>query len=165
MANIKVHVKEIGEIEVESGKALKDISKQVYKEEYKKYLGAKINNEIFNLNTIAKDNDKIEFFDIKDKDGYRIYAKTISAIFIMACKKLYPERTVQVEHFLGEGLYVEFEGDHSIDFKEINTIETKMNEIIDADYDIYREKIKKEDAIELFRENNYVDKIRLLNTW
>lgn len=164
MTNIKVHVKGIGNMEIESGKSLKEISKQAYKSEYKKYLGAKINNEIFNLNTIANDGDDIEFFDITDKDGYRIYGKTISAIFIMACKKLYPQRTVQVENFLGECLYVDFEGDYSINFKEIKNIEIKMNEIIDADYSIYREEMKKEDAIELFRENNYVDKIRLLNT-
>lgn len=162
--NIKVHVKGIGEIEVEKGIQLKDISKEIYRGEYKKYLGAKIGNEVFNLNTIAQENDVIEFFDITDKDGYRIYTKTISAIFIMACKKLYPERRVQVENFLGKGLYVEFEGDYSIDFQEIEQIKKKMSEIIEQDYPIYREKIAKDKAIELFRENNYVDKIRLLNT-
>lgn len=162
--NIKVHVKGIGEIEVEKAIQLKDISKEIYRGEYKKYLGAKIGNEVFNLNTIAQENDVIEFFDITDKDGYRIYTKTISAIFIMACKKLYPERRVQVENFLGKGLYVEFEGDYSIDFQEIEQIKKKMSEIIEQDYPIYREKIAKDKAIELFRENNYVDKIRLLNT-
>ncbi len=161
---VKVYIKDIGEIEVDEKIQLKDVSKKIYKDKYKRYLGAKINNEVFNLNTVVRDNDRIEFFDITDKDGYRIYTKTISAVFIMACKRLYPNRRVQVESFLGKGLYVSFEGDYSIDFREIEKIEAEMRNIIESDYDIYREKVYKNKAIELFTENNYVDKIRLINT-
>lgn len=162
--NVKVYVENIGEFEVDENTQLKDISRLAYKDEYKKYLGAKINNEVFNLNTVVKENDQIEFFDITDKDGYRIYTKTISAVFIMACKRLYPDKRVQVENFLGNGLYVDFESGHSIDFQGIEKIKSEMQDIIKSDYDIYREKIDKNEAVELFMENNYVDKIRLVNT-
>jgi len=82
----------------------------------------------------------------------------------MACKELFPERVVRIEHFLGEGLYVEFEDDHSISFKDIEKIEEKMKEIIAKDYPIIRRKIPKAEALELFKKFNYEDKIRLFNT-
>lgn len=161
---VNVYVKDIGKFEVDEKTQLKDVSRLAYKDDYKKYIGAKIDNEIFNLNTTVREGDEIEFFDITDKDGYRIYTKTISAVFIMACKRLYPERKVQVENFLGEGLYVEFESGDGIDFQGLEKIKEEMKSIIAADYDIYREKVDKNKAIELFEKNNYTDKIRLLNT-
>ena len=48
---IKISIKGIGGVNVEKGTALKDISKKFFKDDYRKYLGAKINNEVFNLNT------------------------------------------------------------------------------------------------------------------
>lgn len=162
--NVDINVKGIGKMSVDSKAQLKDIARLAYGEDYKRYLGAKMNNEIFNLNTVVIENDDINFFDITDKDGYRIYTKTISAVFIMACKRLYPDRILQVENFLGEGLYVEFEGDHSIDFQDLKDIEKEMKAIISADYPIYREKVSRKKAMELFEENNYVDKMRLLET-
>ena len=161
---IKISIKGIGGVNVEKGTALKDISKKFFKDDYRKYLGAKINNEVFNLNTKVEESIEVEFLDITNVDGHRIYTKTISAVFIMACKRLFPERTVEIQHFLGEGLYTEFEKGYSIDFKDIEKINKEMEKIIEADYPISREKIPRDKAIELFKENNYIDKIRLFNT-
>ena len=77
---IKINVKGMGEVFVEKGAALKDISKDIFKEDYKNYLGAKINNEIFNLNTKVEEFLEVEFLDISNVDGHRIYTKTISEI-------------------------------------------------------------------------------------
>lgn len=86
---VKVSIKDIGDVLVEKGLALKDISKDVFKEDYKKYLGAMINNEVFNLNTKVEESLEVEFLDITHVDGHRIYTKTISAVFIIACKRLF----------------------------------------------------------------------------
>lgn len=161
---MKVYVEGIGEVFIDEGLKLKDLARVAFDQDYKRYLGAKIKNEVFNLNKSVENHMYIKFLDITDVDGYRIYTKTISAVFIMACKELFPEYVVRIEHFLGEGLYVEFEKGYSISFKEIEEIEDKMREIISKDYPITREKILKERAIEIFKQNNYEDKIRLFNT-
>ena len=150
---LRVSVKDKGVIFVEKAAILKDISKEFFKEDYKKYLGAKIKNEIFNLNTKVEESMEVEFLDISDVDGYRMHVKTISAVFIMACKRLFPERTIEVQHFLGEGLYVEFEKDYSIDFKDIEKINKEMEKIIEADYSITRKIVSKDKAMEVFIEN------------
>ena len=46
---IKINVISLGEFQVEKGISLLEISKLVFNKDYKKYLGARINNEIFNL--------------------------------------------------------------------------------------------------------------------
>ena len=107
---------------------------------------------------------EIEFLDNRDVDGYRIYTKTVSAIFIMACKELYPDANASIEHFLGPGLYVKLDKSHAIRYTELKEIEKKMWEIIRNDYPIERKSYTKEEAIRIFEEHGYFDKIRLFNS-
>ena len=161
---IKVNVKGQGELFVDFNTTLLELSKLAYGSEYKRYLGARINNEIHNLKKVVKDNMVIDFLDNRDVDGYRIYTKTISAVFIMACKELYKDSNVSIEHFLGPGLYAELENNRTITFSKTEEIEKKMCEIIDNDYDIERIVYSKAEAIDLFKAHGYEDKVRLLNS-
>ncbi len=161
---ININIKGLKEFEFEKGKSLLEISKEVFGENYKRYLGAKIENRIYNLDTMIEEDSTIEFLDNRDVDGYRIYTKTISAVFIMACRELYPESKVSIEYFLGPGLYGKLGEDNPINFKKLKEIEEKMNEIIDADYTIEREEYDIKDAIEVFRNNGYIEKLRLFES-
>jgi uridine kinase len=161
---IKVKVLGKGEFSIAEGSTLQELSKLVYGSEYKKYLGARINNEIFNLKKSVASESEIRFLDNKDVDGYRIYTKTISAIFIMACKEICREGNVSIEHFLGPGLYVEPKNHNGISFSKTVEIENKMREIVSKDYDIERVIYSKDEAIKLFKEEGYEDKVRLFSS-
>lgn len=161
---LKIEVVGYGELEVDDNTKLLEISKMVFKEHYKKYLGACINNEIFPLFKSPNQNDKIEFIDIRDVDGYRIYTKTISACFILACKELFPENEAIIHHFLGPGLYFELSDKKKITFKDMQLIEEKMKEIIDKDIEIRREEYSREEAIRIFESSNQKDKVLLFKS-
>lgn len=161
MSKIKLYIEGIGEKTVDKGSTLEEVAKLVYKEEHKKYLGARIDNEIFLLTDIAEEGKRIKFIDISDKDGYKIYTRTLTVVYIKACEELFPDANVNIEHSLGEGLYTEIKKSKSINFKEIRMIKEKMEEIIKEDKPILREKIKKKDAIKLFKEKGYMDKVNL----
>lgn len=156
--NIKVEG--YGNMKIEEGSTLLDVSKKAFKENYRKYLGARINNEIYHLNKKVQDNMEILFL-AKDRDGNRIYRQTVSAIFIMAAKKLYDNVDVRIDHSLNSGLYAQLEGGDNISFSMIKEIEAKMREIIKNDYDIIREDFPRDDAIKMFKEYGYYDKARL----
>ncbi|NMB08389.1 MAG: nucleoside kinase [Tissierellia bacterium] len=161
---IRVFVDGIGEVYVEEGSTLEEISKQVYENNYKNYLGARVNNQIYHLRKEAKENMYIKFLDISTQDGYRIYTRTISAVFIMACREVFPQCTAKIEHFLGEGLYAELEEGHSISFGEIEKLKKEMEKIIKNDLPIIREKLPFEEAMDLFEKFGHKDKVRLYNT-
>ena len=161
---LKIDVVGYGELEVDDNTKLLEISKMVFKEHYKKYLGARINNEIFPLFKSPNQNDKVEFIDIRDVDGYRIYTKTISACFILACKELFPENEAIIHHFLGPGLYFELSDKKKITFKDMQLIEEKMKEIIDKDIEIKREEYSREEAIRIFESSNQKDKVLLFKS-
>ena len=161
---IKVNIVGLETIEVEKGIKLLALSQKVFGEDYKKYLGAKINNRIYNLDKKVEENSSIKFIDNTDVDGYRIYTKTISAIFIMACKELYPNSKVSIGYFLGPGLYGKLGRDYPISFDDLLKIEQKMRVIIEKDYPIERVSYKREEALEIFRAQGYADKLRLFET-
>ncbi|OLS03798.1 nucleoside kinase [Tissierella creatinophila] len=161
---VKVNIVGLKYLEVEKGISLLELSKNIFGENYKKYLGARINNTIYNLDKSIEENVDIEFLDNTDVDGYRIYTKTISVVFIMACKELYPNSKVSIEYFLGSGLYAKLDEDYPISFDDLINIEQKMREIVEKDSIIERIKYKKHKAIEIFRRNGYADKLRLLES-
>lgn len=161
---IKVYVDGIGEVYIEREATLEELSKQVYGKNHKDYLGARVNNQIYHLRKNVKEDMYVKFLDISEQDGYRIYTRTISAVFILACKEVFPNCTAKIEHFLGEGLYAELEEGHSISFGEIKKLKDKMEEIIQEDLPIIREKVPYEEGISLFEEHGYSDKVRLYNT-
>lgn len=161
---IKVYVEGIGEVLTEEGYKLEELSKKVFGKDYRKYIGARINNEIYHLHKKVEENMSIKFLSLKDEDGYKIYTRTISAVFIMACKKIFPQCTVKIEHFIGRGLYAELEEGKSISFSEIEKIKAKMKDIIEKDIPIIREKVPVKKGITLFKEQGYEDKVRLYNT-
>ena len=160
----KVMVVNYGEYEIDEGMTLQDLSKVVFGSEYEKYLGARINNEIFQLNKPVQDGTEILFLDNHDVDGYRIYTKTISAVFIMAVKDLYKDANVSIEHFLGSGLYAELEHNRSITFSRTAEIEAKMREIVEANIAITRIDYPRDEAIKLFKDEGYEDKVRLFSS-
>ncbi|WP_234978610.1 nucleoside kinase [Anaerosalibacter sp. Marseille-P3206] len=164
MKNFKVIVEGVGEVTVDEGSTYEELSKMIFKDEYKKYLGARVDNEIVYLKKKVKEGKNIEFLDISDKDGHRIYGRTLVLVYIAACEKVFSDYTVNIEHSLGKGMYTEVEGDKTISFKDIEEIKRIMSEMIEKDIPIYRERISKEQAIKIFKEEGYDDKVRLYNS-
>ncbi|MDD2447084.1 MAG: nucleoside kinase [Tissierellia bacterium] len=161
---VNVFIDGYGDYSIAKDSTLLELSHEVYGNSYKKYLGARINNEIYHLDKYVEEDMKIEFLDIKDEDGDRIYTKTISAVFIVACKELYDDIDISIENFLGPGLYVEFKNNRNISFTKIREIEKKMHEIIKEDNKIVRKVFPKEKALEIFKEAGSEDIIRLFNS-
>lgn len=161
---IKVRVEGKGEFTIAEGSTYEELSKEVYGRDYKKYLGVRVNNEIVYLGKKVKDRENIRFIDISNKDGHRIYGRTLVLVYIVACERVFPGYTVNIEHSLGEGMYTEISGNKSISFKDIEEIKDIMNELIKKDLPIYREKITKGEAVNIFKRECYEDKVRLYNS-
>lgn len=161
---IRITVEGYGELEIHGSTTLQEVSKTVYGEDYKRYLGARINNEIWPLYKSPGDGMAVQFIDNRDVDGYRIYTKTISAVFIIACRELFPGNDAIIHHFLGPGLYAELDDKHGISFSETRALEDKMKEIIGRDTPIRRSDYPREEAVEIFRREGYKDKVRLFSS-
>ena len=119
---------------------------------------AKVNNKLRELNfEVDPEVDNIEFLDISNPDGYRVYSRTLKFIFIMACDELYPNQKVVIEHALCGGLYCEVEKPY-----DIGKIVLKMKEIVNQDLPINKIIVNKEEAMILLNDRNMSEKAELL---
>lgn len=153
-------------IEVNNNETLYSLAKKIYKDDYKRFLVAKVNNKLQELiSSSFKENDKIEFLDIKDNDGHRVYVRTLSLVFIKACKEIFENIDVSIEHSLNKGLYIEIKNRQTIHLNDISKIKTKMQEIIDDQKSIEQTFLNVKDAKEIFNKQGMDDKVELLNHW
>lgn len=153
-------------IEVNNNETLYELLKRVHKDDYFKYLGVKVNNKLKGLcSRDYRENDSIEFIDITHPDGHRIYVRTLSLIYVKACKDVYNDIDVSINHSLNKGLYTELEHKHLATRKHLNEIKEKMQEIIDAKKTISTNFLSVDKAKEVFLAQNMMDKVEMLKYW
>ncbi|WP_051531519.1 nucleoside kinase [Clostridiisalibacter paucivorans] len=150
-----------GTFTIVKGQSLKEIVLKNMPEKKHDFLCARIDNEIVHMDKVIDVDTEVEFLDIRDKDGLRVYRRTLSFTFIKACKDLFKDCKVSIEHSLNKGLYVEVHKDPELSKKDIVDIKKKMKEIISDDMEINRERMKSEEADIIFRKQNMDDKLRL----
>ncbi|HKM00925.1 MAG TPA: nucleoside kinase [Sedimentibacter sp.] len=153
-------------IEVNNNETLYELLKRVHKDDYFKYLGVRVNNKLKGLcSRDYRENDSIEFIDITHPDGHRIYVRTLSLIYVKACKDAYNDIDVSINHSLNKGLYTELEHKHLATRKHLNKIKEKMQEIIDAKKTISTNFLSVDKAKEVFSAQNMMDKVEMLKYW
>ncbi len=123
-------------------------------------IGARVNNEIEELSYEIFKPKIIEFIDISDGDGMRIYIRSLTYVLIKAVYDLFPKASISVDHAVSKGYYCELEG-IKLSRQIISDIEHRMRELVDKDIPFVRKEIEVKEAIKLFRKWNYTEKIKL----
>lgn len=144
------------------GIRLSDIAKD-FENNYSGYISlAVVNNDVQELNTYIKEDSDIKFLDTKNPDGLRVYTRTLNLVFIMACKCLFKDSRVVIEHSLSNGVYCEIYLGREITEEDISKIKDKMDKIIAKDYDINKNIYTKKEAIEIFKSIGLDEKAELI---
>lgn len=152
-------------MDVNENESLFDFLKR-YKDDYTDYLGVKVNNRLQELvNAKFEENDNIEFLSIRDNDGHRIYVRTLTMIYIKACKDVFPGIDIEIKHSLNKGLYTELEYEHLVNKVHLENIKIRMQEIIDEKNPINTMFLSLEKAKEIFNKQGMKEKVELLKYW
>lgn len=159
---ITVKLKGEQELQVAKGTTLEELIGILGKEGDPLIIAAQVNNELKDLTYEINEPVEIKFFDLTTEIGMRIYVRSLSFVFIRAVKEIIPGHVdVSVEHSLANGLYCEII-DNTLTLEIVKKIEKRMAEIIAADEPFEKKNISKEEALEIFRQNNQMDKVRML---
>ncbi|MGB4438898.1 MAG: nucleoside kinase [Sedimentibacter sp.] len=153
-------------IDIEENESLFSLLKRTHKYDYNKYLAIKVNNKLRELDCVQfKENDKIKFIDITDEDGHRIYVRTLSLIYIKACKDVFKDADVSIKHSMNKGLYTELEHKNLVNKKQLEIIKNRMQEIINLKEPINKLLLSVEEANNIFTKQQMADKVELLKYW
>ena len=124
-------------------------------------VAAKVNNKFKELDYIVKEDDVVEFIDLSNPDGARIYNRSVSFLFIKAVYDLFKMEVI-VKHSLSKGLYCEFTNGYTLSSVDLVKIRERMNELVELDLPFSKKSIDKSEAINLFDSLGYESKAALL---
>ncbi len=117
-------------------------------------LGAKVNNKIKELSYNVFKPKVVEFFDILDIDGQRLYRRSLKFIFIKAVSDILPQLNVNIEHSISKGIYCEFKTKEGEDFKptvqQINDIKERMKIIVKNNLPFERRELLSSKVAEIY---------------
>ncbi|MDR1066034.1 MAG: nucleoside kinase [Clostridiales bacterium] len=142
------------------GSSLLEISKDYQRMFKRPIILAKVDNELQELGNAVTRPCDIEFLDISDPNGFRIYQRSAVFLMLYAAKAVLGEKTrVVVEHSINKNYYCSIP-DEDIDITEelLESIELKMRDTVDGNTPIEKFSISVEYAMELAKRFNLQDK-------
>ena len=129
-------------------------------------VSAKVNNVSQGLKFRLYQNRDVEFLDARAGSGHRVYVRSLSFVLYKATQDLFPGSKLFIEHSLCRGYYCNFKkrvGEALTD-DDVVRISQRMQEIISLDMPFRRTEATNEEAIRVFTERGFSDKVKLLET-
>lgn len=160
--SIRVTLPDGSEHNVASGISLEELAEIVPHGLRWPVMAAKVDNNLRELTYVLDKDAHVEFVDMGDADGMRVYTRTGILVLVMAAREVLKDCRVIIQHSLSNGLYGEIKWTGPLTGAHVRAIEERMREIVEADKPIHRKRMMVEDAIELFRVDGQMDKARLL---
>jgi len=129
-------------------------------------VSAKVNNASQGLKFRLFQNRDVEFMDARDGSGHRVYVRSLSFVLYKATQDVFPGSKLFIEHSLCRGYYCNFKKKalEPLTDSDVDQIRQRMKEIIDLDMPFRRTEATNEEAIRVFAERGFSDKVKLLET-
>lgn len=129
-------------------------------------LCAKVNNTVQGLKFRLYQNRDVEFLDITSQDARRVYVRSLCFVLYKATCDVFPGSKLFFEHPISRGYYCNFykEDGSPVRKADVNKIWSRMEEIIRLDMPFRRNEAPIEEAVRIFRERGFSDKVKLLET-
>ena len=129
-------------------------------------VSAKVNNASQGLKFRLYQNRDVEFLDAREGSGHRVYVRSLSFVLYKATQDVFPGSKLFIEHSLCRGYYCNFKKKDggALTDEDVQQIKQRMQEIIDLDMPFRRTEATNEEAIRVFQERGFSDKVKLLET-
>ncbi len=148
------------------GTTLLEISKAMQINLKEPILGAYVNNRVKPLDFELVKPKHIRFFDYSNRDGQRLYLRTLSFVLFAAVKNIWPDATLKIDHAISKGYYCEIDGlDKPLGEEDIWLIKEEMQTIVKQDIPIERKTVQASKAIEAFRNEGLTFKAELFENY
>lgn len=145
---------------------LVDIAKEYQPQFQYDILLSFVNGKLTELHKKAKEGMEIRFVTASEKPGINTYRR--SAVFLML-KAFYEVagndrvEKVCVDFSIGDGLFIQPQGDFTLNQQLLDQVKAKMKEYVAAGLPIMKRSINTEEAVELFQKHRMYDKARLFH--
>ena len=129
-------------------------------------VSAKVNNASQGLKFRLYQNRDVEFLDAREGSGHRVYVRSLCFVLYKATQDVFPGSKLFIEHTISRVYYCNFKKKNMEALAEgdVERIAERMQEIINLDMPFRRNESTTEEAIRVFAERGFTDKVKLLET-
>ena len=129
-------------------------------------VAALVNNTAQGLKFRLFQNRDVEFLDAREGPGHRVYVRSLCFVLYKATQDLFPGSKLFIEHTISRGYYCNFKkrNNEPLTDTDIDNIKSRMQEIINLDMPFRRNEATTEEAVRVFAERGFYDKVKLLET-
>ena len=160
---IKVELKDGKVLEVEKGKSILEVAKQISEGLARMATCGEVNGEVKDLRFQLEEDCKLNINTFENsEDGKKAYWHTTAHIMAQAIKRLYPNVQLAIGPAIANGFYYDFDTEHRFSEEDFEKIEQEMKKIIKEDLPIERFELSREEAIKLMKEENESYKVELI---
>lgn len=129
-------------------------------------IAAKVNNVTQGLKYRVFNSRSVEFLDYTSYIGRSVYCNSLCFLLCKAARDVFPGCRVVLRRPISKGYFcsVTKADDTVLSYSDLDTITSRMREIVNADIPFRRHEVKTEEAIGLFMSMGYEDKVKLLDS-
>ena len=129
-------------------------------------VSAKVNNVSQGLKFKVYQNKDIEFMDVREPSGFRVYCRSLSFLMYKAAADVFPDCKLYIEHPISHGYFCHLRkaDESAVTEADIDLLREHMRELVAKDLPFHRYDVQTEKAIKEFRKAGFEDKVRLLET-
>ena len=164
MANtIKVSFPDGKTAEFETGAIVRDALAGRQEDSLKSAVAARVNGTPVDLSSRLLVDASVEPIDISSEEGLRILRHSTSHVMAQAVQEIFPGVKVSIGPSIEEGFYYDFDYSEAFTLADLEKIEKRMQEIVEADFPFIRRDVTIEEAVKIFSEKGEPYKVELLN--
>ena len=153
-----------GAFEAPIGTILEEYVRAAYPERWRTIVGGVLDGKLRELTTPIRSDCHVEPIDVSSRDGMRIYRRSLTFLLIVAARELFSGATIEIDHSLPYGgYYCQITGRDPLSMEELQALQARMREIVNANEPILKARIPLAEARAIFEQQGYDDKLRLLN--
>ena len=129
-------------------------------------IAAKVNNVTQGLKFRVFNSRQVEFLDYTTYIGRSVYCNSLCFLLCKAARDVFPGCRVVLRRPISKGYFctVTKEDNTVLTYEDLDRITSRMNEIVDADMPFRRHDVRVEEAIKIFEDMGYEDKVKLIQS-
>ena len=129
-------------------------------------VSAKVNNVSQGLKFKVYQNKDIEFIDVRESSGMRVYCRSLYFLLYKATVDVFPGSRLYIEHPISHGYFCHLrkaDGSNPT-CEDLKLLEARMKELVAKDMPFHRYDVQTDRALKEFRKAGFDDKVKLLET-
>jgi threonyl-tRNA synthetase len=149
---LRVTLPDGSELEVPSGSTPADVAARIGPGLARAALVAEVDGRPWDLSRPLEGDVRLRILTERDEPALEVYRHSTAHLMAQAVQRLWPETKVTIGPVIEGGFYYDFDREVPFTPDDLEAIEAEMGKIVEEDLPIERQEIKRDAAVQLFRE-------------